>query len=99
MSLYEVKYDPRTESELLQLPIRLRRQIDRQLELLRAAPFRSHPGLRVKATRVVHGVWHFHAAKDVRVFYMTVGSSVWVLMVDRGQGVGRRTVRELRKRV
>ncbi len=98
MSLYTVEYDPRTESELRRLPLRLRRRIDHQLEYLRAAPFRSHPGLHVKATRPIHGIWHFHVARDVRVFYTTLGAVLWVVMVERGPGVSGKTVRELRRR-
>ncbi len=98
MTLYEIRYDPRTEAELRRLPIRLRRKIDLQLEYLRAGPFRSHVGVHVKATGEVHGVWHFHAARNVRVFYMTIGSTLWVLLVERSAGVSRRTVREIRKR-
>ncbi|MFZ0829664.1 MAG: hypothetical protein WCB18_01805 [Thermoplasmata archaeon] len=99
MSLYTIEYDPRTESELRRLPLRLRRRIDDQLEYLRAAPFRSHPGLQVKATSEVHGVWHFHVTKEVRVFYTTHGSVLWVILVERSRGVSRRTVLEIRKRL
>ncbi len=98
MSLYEVEYDPRTEPELRALSLRLRRRIDQQLEYLRAAPFRSHPGVQVKATGEVHGVWHFHVTKNVRVFYTTTGSTIWVVMVERSAGVGRRTLREIERR-
>ena len=98
MSLYTIGSDPRTESELLRLPLRVRRRIDEQLEYLRAAPFRSHPGIQVKATREVHGVWHFHVTKEVRVFYTTQGAVLWVILIERSRGVSRRTVREIRKR-
>ena len=98
MTTYTVEYDPRTESELRRLPLRLRRRVDDQLEFLRAAPFRSHPGLSVKATREVPGVWHFHVARDVRVFYATQGSMLRVILVDRSEGVSPKTLRELRKR-
>ncbi len=98
MTLYEVEYDPRTEAELRRLPLRLRRKIDLQLEYLRAGPFRSHSGVHVKATGGVHGVLHFHAAKDVRVFYTTAGATLWVLMIERSAGVSRKTIREIRKR-
>jgi mRNA-degrading endonuclease RelE of RelBE toxin-antitoxin system len=98
LSLYSVEYDPRTEPELRKLPIRLRRKIDEQLEFLRAAPFRSHPGLKVKSTGGLHGVWHFHVAQEVRVHYTTVGSVLWVVLVERSAAVTSRTVRELRKR-
>ena len=98
MTTYTVAYHPRTESELRKLPLHLRRRIDERLEYLRAAPFRSHPGLQVKATRDVPGIWHFHAAKDVRVFYTTQGPVLWVVLVERSPGIGTTTVRELRKR-
>ena len=99
MSLYALEYDPRTEHELKRLPLRLRRRIDEPLEYLRGAPFRSHPIVQVKATSQVHGVWHFHAAKDVRVFYTTQGDVLWVLMVERSRGVSKKAVREIRKRL
>ena len=99
MSLYSVEYDPRTEAELRKLSVRLRRRIDQQLEYLRAAPFRSHPGITVKATGGVLGVWHFHVTRDVRVHYTTVGPVLWVVMVERSPGVTRKSVRELRQRM
>ncbi len=99
MSHYTIEYDPRTESELRRLPLRLRRRIDDQLEYLRAAPFRSHPSLKVKATSEVHGVWHFHVTKEVRVFYTTRGSVLWVILVERSRGVTKSAVREIRKRL
>jgi mRNA-degrading endonuclease RelE of RelBE toxin-antitoxin system len=98
LNLYRIEYDPRTESDLRRLPLRLRKRIDNQLEYLRAAPFRSHPGLQVKATGEVHGVWHFHVTKEVRVFYTTHGSVLWVILVERSRGVDRKTVREVRNR-
>ena len=99
MSLYSVEYDPRTEAELRKLPVRLRRRIDQQLEFLRAAPFRSHPGVTVKSTGGVIGVWHFHVAQDVRVHYTTIGPVLWVVMVEQSAGVTRKSVREIRKRM
>ncbi len=99
MSPYRLEYDSRTESELRRLPLRLRRQIDWQLEFLCAAPFRSHPGVRVKAIREVPGIWHFHATKDIHVFYTTQGPVLWVVMVDRSRGVKPSSLRELRKRL
>lgn len=98
MSRYSVQYDPRTEIELRGLPIAVRRRIDRCLEYLRASPFRSHPGVHVKPPAQVDGVWHFHVGKDVRVYYLVDGFTVWVLKVERSPGVTRKVVRELRKR-
>lgn len=98
MNLYSVEFDPRTEQELRKLPLWLRRRISQQIEYLRAAPYRSHPGVRVKSTREIHGLWHFHATKDVRVFYTTEGSVIWVVMVERSPGVNSKTVRAARDR-
>jgi mRNA-degrading endonuclease RelE of RelBE toxin-antitoxin system len=99
LSLYSIEYDPRTEVELRRLSIRLRRRLAQQLEFLRAAPFRSHPAVTVKATGGVVGVWHFHVARDVRAYYMTVGPVLWVVMIERGAGVTRKSVRGLRQRL
>jgi len=98
LSLYSIEYDPRTQAELRRLPVRLRQRIDQQLEFLRAAPFRSHPGVTVKATGGVLGVWHFHVTKDIRVHYTTIGPVLWVVMVERSVEITQRSVRELRKR-
>lgn len=98
MSLYDVEYDPRTEAELKRLPVRIRRAIDRKLEYLRASPFRSHPGVHVKPTAEVHGAWHFHVGKEVRVFYIGDGSVLWVVKVEHGVGVTTKVLRELRRR-
>lgn len=98
MSRYSIQYDPRTESELRGLPISVRRTIDRKLEYLRASPFRSHPGVHVKPTAQVDGVWHFHVGKDLRVYYLVEGFVVWVVKVERSLGVTRKVLRELRKR-
>ncbi len=62
-----VEYDPRTEPELRKIPARIQREIDRRLDYLSASLFRSHPGIQVKPAAGVHGVWHFHIGKDVRV--------------------------------
>lgn len=99
MTLYEVGYDPRTEGELRKLSLRMRRKIDSQLEYLRASPFRSHPGVETKPTADVEGIWHFHAARDVRVYYLTVGPVLWVVMVERGAGITSKTTRELQRRL
>jgi mRNA-degrading endonuclease RelE of RelBE toxin-antitoxin system len=98
LTLYTLEYDPRTESELRKLPVRVQRRVVQQLEYLRAAPYRSHPGVHVKPTRDLSGVWHFHAAADVRVFYTTQGSTLWVVLIERSRGVTRKTIRALRRR-
>lgn len=98
MTGYTVEFDPRTQRELRALPRSIRITIFEQLEFLSAAPFRSHPGVLVKPVRSVHGVWHFHASHDVRVYYATVGSVVRVVLVIRAPGVDRKAVRELRRR-
>ncbi len=99
MSRYVVEFDPRTESEIRRLPVRVRREIVRRLEYLSASPFRSHPEIQVKPTAEVHGVWHFHVGKDVRVYYLTEGATLWVVKVERNAGVTHRVLREIRKRV
>lgn len=99
MSRYTVEYDPRTESELRRLPVRVRREIARRLDYLSASPFRSHPGILVKATAEVHGVWHFHVGRHVRVYYLTEGATLWVVLVERGAGVTHKVIREIRKRI
>ena len=98
MSRFSIQYDPRTESELRKLSLTIRRNIDRKLEFLRASPFRSHPGVHVKPTVQVDGVWHFHVGKEVRVYYFVDGFVVWVVKVERSTGVTRKVLRELRKR-
>lgn len=47
----------------------------------------------------MRGVWRFHSAADVRVFYTVVGERLWVVMVSRSAGVTDTTIRELRRRV
>ena len=98
MSRYTVEYDPRTEPELGRLPLTIRRRIVTQLEFLRASPYRSHPGVKVKPTLGAEGVWHFHASQDVRVYYLTEGSVLWVVMVEQSAGVTRKSVRRVQTR-
>ena len=99
MTRYSVEYDSRTEPELRRLPKRIRILIDESLEYLSAAPFRSHPGVAVKPTSEVQGVWHFHVDREIRVYYLVEGTTLWVVKVERSIGVDRKVVRELRKRV
>lgn len=99
MSRYSVEYDPRTELEIRKLPVRIQREIARRLEYLSASPFRSHPGIQVKPTAGVHGVWHFHVGKNVRVYYLAEGATLWVVKVERSAGVTHGALREIRKRV
>ena len=96
---YRVGFDPRAVRDGSKLAITTRRSILRQLEFLRAAPFRSHPGVLVKEVAEFRGVWRFHVATDVRVYYTVVGDMVWVLLIEKSIGVTRKTVVELRKRV
>lgn len=99
MSLYQFGFDERAVRDGSKLPIALRRRILRSLEYLRAAPFRSHPGVSVKEVSEFRGVWHFHVAADVRVYYTVVGDLIWVVMIEKSVGVSKKTIRELRKRV
>lgn len=98
VNLYQYGFDDRAVRDGSKLPIAVRRRILRNLEYLRAAPFRSHPGVLVKEVAESRGVWHFHAAGDVRVYYTVVGDLIWVMMVEKSLGVTRKTVRGLRKR-
>jgi len=96
---YSIEFDSRAVRDGARLPLRLRRRIRTQLEFLRAAPYRSHPGVQVKELAEVRGVWRFHATSDVRVFYSVVGERLWVIMIDRSAGVTDKTIRELRRRL
>ena len=99
MNPYQVGFDPRAVRDGDKLPVSLRRLIRAKLEFLRAAPFRSHPGVLVKEVAELRGVWRFHVASDVRVFYTVVGDILWVVMIERSVGVSDKTVRELRRRL
>ena len=98
MSLYSVEFDPRALDEAGELSPRLRRRLKESLELLRAAPFRSHPGVLVKEIRELRGLWRFHLDRATRVFYTTTGDCLVVVLIERGAGVTRKTVRELHRR-
>jgi mRNA-degrading endonuclease RelE of RelBE toxin-antitoxin system len=99
LSQYAIEFDSRTEPELKRLPVRVRRQIDLNLEYLSAGPFRSHPGVAVKPTAEVHGVWHFHVGNQTRVYYIVEGATLWVVKVENSAGVDRKALREIRKRL
>ena len=99
MSLYQFGFDERAVRDGSKLSVTFRRRILRNLEYLRAAPFRSHPGVLVKEVSEFRGVWHFHVAADVRVYYTVIGDLIWVVMIGKSPGVSGRTIRELRKRV
>jgi mRNA-degrading endonuclease RelE of RelBE toxin-antitoxin system len=96
---YPVEFDSRAVRDGARLPSEIRRRIRAQLEFLRAAPYRSHPGVQVKEIAEVRGVWRFHATAEVRVFYSVVGERLWVIMIARSAGVTDTTIRELRKRI
>jgi mRNA-degrading endonuclease RelE of RelBE toxin-antitoxin system len=96
---YRVGFDPRAIRDGAKLPASLRRRILANLEFLRAAPFRSHPGVLVKEVADLRGVWRFHVASDVRVFYAVIGDMIWVVMIEKSAGVTRGTVRELQRRL
>jgi mRNA-degrading endonuclease RelE of RelBE toxin-antitoxin system len=95
---YQVGFDSRAVRDGARLSVSLRQRIRTKLEFLQAAPFRSHPGVPVKEVAELRGVWRFHVASDVRVFYTVVGDLLWVVMIERSPGVTMKTVRELRRR-
>ncbi len=95
---YSIEFDSRAVRDGARLPLAIRRRIRAQLEFLRAAPYRSHPGVQVKEIAEVRGVWRFHATAEVRVFYSVVGERLWVVMIARSAGVTGTTIRELRRR-
>lgn len=99
VSLYRYGFDERAVRGGSKLPITFRRRILRNLEYLRAGPFRSHAGVSVKEVSELRGVWHFHLAADVRVYYTVVGELIWVVMIEKSTGVTQKTIRELRRRV
>jgi mRNA-degrading endonuclease RelE of RelBE toxin-antitoxin system len=96
---YRVEFDLRAVRDGAKLSVSVRRRIREKLEFLRAAPFRSHPGVSVKEAGDLRGVWRFHVASDVRVFYTVVGDVLWVIMVEKSAGVTKKTARELRRRL
>jgi mRNA-degrading endonuclease RelE of RelBE toxin-antitoxin system len=89
---YLIGFDPRAVRDGAKLSVSLRRRILEKLEFLRAAPFRSHPGVFIKEIAELRGVWRFHAAPDVRVFYTVAGEMLWVVMIERSPGVTKKTV-------
>lgn len=96
---YQIGFDPRAVRDGSKLSVSLRRRILEKLEFLRAAPFRSHPGVLIKEVAGLRGVWRFHVASDVRVFYTMVGDMLWVVMIERSAGVTKKTLGELRRRL
>ncbi len=99
MSLYSVEFDSRALNEAVKLPLFLRRQLREDLEFLRAAPYRSHPGVSVKELRGLRGVWRFHLGRTHRVFYTTIGGRLIVILIDRNPGVTSRTLSEVVRRL
>ena len=89
---YRVEFDLRAVRNGAKLSVSVRRRIRAKLEFLRAAPFRSHPGVSVKEVGDLRGAWRFHVASDVRVFYTVVGDVLWVIMVEKIAGVTKKTV-------
>jgi mRNA-degrading endonuclease RelE of RelBE toxin-antitoxin system len=93
-----VEFDLRVVREEAKLSVSVRRRIRERLEFLRAAPFRSHPGVSVKEVGDLRGVWRFHVASDLRVFYPVVGDVLWVTIVEKSAEGTKKTVREVRRR-
>jgi hypothetical protein len=52
----------------------------------------------IKEVAELRGVWRFHVASDVRVFYTVVGDMIWVVMIERSAGMTKKSIRELRRR-
>ena len=98
MSLYQFGFDERALRDGAKLPLSFRRRILQNLEYLRAAPFRSHPGVLVKEVSEFRGVWHFHVPADIRGYYTVVGDLIWVIMIEKSVGITRKIIRELQKR-
>ncbi|HEV2317603.1 MAG TPA: hypothetical protein VGV89_08535 [Thermoplasmata archaeon] len=96
---YSVEFDPQALDEASRIPPRPRRRLKEDLEYLRAGPFRSHPGVRVKEIRHLRGVWRFHLGRGPRVFYMTLEDRPTVVKVDVSAGVSKRTLAELKRRL
>jgi mRNA-degrading endonuclease RelE of RelBE toxin-antitoxin system len=96
---YRIGFDPRAVRDGTKLSLPNRRKVLQRLEFLRAAPYRSHPGVLVKEISEFRGVWRFHVASDVRIFYTVVGDMIWVVMIEKSLGMTEKTVQELRRRL
>jgi mRNA-degrading endonuclease RelE of RelBE toxin-antitoxin system len=99
LTRYTVEFDRQALDEAATLPAQLRVRLKEDLEFLRASPFRSHPGVKVKEIRDQRGVWRFHLGRSHRVFYTTVESRLIVLMIDESSGISSRTLSELSRRL
>jgi len=99
LSLYSVEFGLQALEEAERLPFRLRARLKDNLEFLRAGPFRSHPGVRVKELRDLRGVWRFHLDGRYRVFYFTIESRLVIVMVYKSAGITRLTLAELKRRL
>jgi mRNA-degrading endonuclease RelE of RelBE toxin-antitoxin system len=95
---YRIEFDPQAVKDGAKLSATLRRRILEKLDFLGAAPFRSHPGVLVKEVAEFRGVWRFHVAADVRVFYTVEGNVLWVILIERSAGMTSKTIREIRRR-
>ncbi len=100
MTLYRVGYEPEADAEYWKLPGGLKRELRARLNYLRAGPFRSYPGLQVKAVEGVPGAWRFHLG-GYRVFYRVDGVIIWVIMIwqDRPSAYSSSTLRQVRRRM
>jgi mRNA-degrading endonuclease RelE of RelBE toxin-antitoxin system len=99
LSLYSIEFDRKALDEALRLPLLLRRRLKEDLEYLRTAPYRPHPGVLVKEIRELRGVWRFHLDRRRRVFYIALEERLVVLLIDRSAGVTPRTLAELKRRL
>jgi mRNA-degrading endonuclease RelE of RelBE toxin-antitoxin system len=100
LTLYRVGYRFEADDEYWRLPGRLRRELQIRLSYLKAGPYRSYPGLQVKAVEGVPGAWRFHLG-DYRAFYRVDGGTIWVVMIwkDRPSAHASSTLREVRRRM
>jgi hypothetical protein len=98
-TLSRVEFDPRPFRDGSKLSLVVRRRIREKLEFLRAAPFRSHPGVLVKEIVERRRFWRFQGASDIRRFSTVVGDTIWALRIERSAGVTDKTRRELCRRL
>ena len=100
MTLYRVGYEREADDEYWKLPGGLKRELKLRLNFLKSGPFRSYPGLQVKAVQGVPGAWRFHLG-GYRVFYRVDGATIWVVMIwkDRPSAYSSSTLREVHRRM
>lgn len=100
MTLYRLGFEPEADDEYWNLPPGLQRALRHRLSYLKAGPFRSYPGLKVKEVVGLPGAWRFHL-RGYRVFYRVDGSVIWVVLIwkNRPSAYPSSTLREARRRM